>query len=461
MEKSPGHILIIDDDPDVLQTARFILRQHFDKVHGEKEPRKIPYLLSQHSFDVVLLDMNYKPGHTSGEEGLGWLKKIKELNDQVSLVVITAYGEVGLAVEAMKNGATDFIVKPWENEKFVATINSAYQLSKSRKEIDNLKAINKRMVQVSSGDRVSMVGESASLSNVIEMIDKVAPTDANVLILGENGTGKELVARMIHEHSERSSRPFVKVDLGSLSSSIFESELFGHVKGAFTDARENRPGRFEIASGGTLFLDEIGNIDLSLQSKLLSAIQNREIFPVGSSKVIPVDIRLICATNTNPGLLVNEGKFREDLYYRLNTFEITVPPLRDRKEDIEELVTHFLDTLGKRYKKSLKITSQELKKLQNYNWPGNIRELEHTIERAVIMTNGPSLGLENIAIGNSGQDLWNSNLDDQDNLDNLDNLERSAIEKALTKYKGNMTRIAKELGVGRTTLYRKIKKYGL
>ena len=343
MEKFPGNILIVDDDPGVLQTAKFVLKQSFEHVLTEKDPRKIPFLLGQNQFDVVLLDMNYRPGDTNGKAGLDWLTKIKEIDDQISAVVITAYGEIGLAVEAMKIGAVDFIVKPWENEKFVATITSAWKLSQSHHEIEELKIKNRQMARETSGPGTKMIGDSKSLENVKSLIKKVAPTDASVMILGENGTGKELAARMIHEYSSRNAEPFIKVDLGSLSSSLFESELFGHVKGAFTDAKQDSPGRFETASGGTLFLDEIGNIHPGLQVKLLSAIQNHEIYRVGSSSPVPVDIRLVCATNMAIDEMVRSGEFREDLYYRLNTFEITMPPLKDRKEDVPILSKYFLE----------------------------------------------------------------------------------------------------------------------
>jgi DNA-binding NtrC family response regulator len=454
MDKNSGKILIVDDDPGVLQTAKFILKQSFDQVQTEKDPRKIPFLLSQEKYDVVLLDMNYQPGETSGRVGLDWLKKIKNIDDQISPVIITAYGEVGLAVEAMKIGAVDFIVKPWENEKFIATISSAWKLSQSRHEIEDLKIKNRRMAREASGSDAEMIGDSKTLTEVKSLIQKVAPTEANVMILGENGTGKELAARMIHENSSRKDEPFIKVDMGSLSASLFESELFGHVKGAFTDAKQDSPGRFEMASEGTLFLDEIGNIHPGLQVKLLSAIQNREIFRVGSSKPIPVNVRFVCATNLVLNEMVNSGDFREDLYYRLNTFEITMPPLRDRREDIPILSKHFLSIFSNRYRKKLKVSKEELKKLESYNWPGNIRELQHTIERAAILSEGPFLGLENIVLGNT---TIQANEDES----SLDDVEKKAIQSALVKYHGNMTRIAKELGVGRTTLYRKLKKYGL
>ena len=454
MSKLPGNILIVDDDPGVLQTAKFILKQTFQNVLSEKDPRKIPFYISQHNIQVVLLDMNYNPGDTSSKEGLSWLKQIRELNDKISVVVITAYGEVGLAVEAMKIGAVDFIVKPWDNEKFVATINAAWHLNQSRNEIENLKNRNLQMSQVISGSDDEMVGTGNALSEQISLIRKVAPTDASVMILGENGTGKELAAKMIHRNSSRNNGPFVKVDLGSLSVGLFESELFGHKKGAFTDAKNDKPGRFEIATGGTLFLDEIGNIDPSLQVKLLSAIQNQEIYPVGSSSPIATDVRLICATNVDLPRMVHNGEFREDLYYRLNTFEITMPPLRQRRDDISILSDHFLGIFNNRYHKHLSISKEEHTKLNQYDWPGNIRELMHIIERAVILSEGPTLGIANINTGNQSAETIKEQT-------RLEDIEKIAIKEALLKHKGNMTKIARELGVGRTTLYRKMKKYGL
>ncbi len=450
MEKTKGKILIVDDDAGVLQTAKFILKQYFSNVSVTRKPEEIPFLLGQVP-NVVLLDMNFHPGQTSGREGLKWLREIASKSPTTSVVMITAYGEVNLAVEAMKNGATDFIVKPWENEKFVATIQSAFKLSESRQQVTTLKNFK----QAVSGSETIVIGESQSIVNVKKLVEKVAPTDATSLILGENGTGKELIAKMIHEKSLRNEQPFVKVDLGSLSTNIFESELFGHEKGAFTDAYKQKLGRFELANGGTLFLDEIGNIELSLQAKLLSAIQNREIFRLGSSTPIPVNIRLICATNLDIRLEVEEGRFREDLYYRLNTFEILIPPLRDRRDDLPVLSDFFLEKLSKRYRKEgLYLSKEALKKLKSWNWPGNIRELEHTLERAVILAEEKSIKSRDLQLVSSQP------MDAPEEV-NIKNLEKRAIQSALQKHNGNMSQVAKELGLGRTTLYRKLKKYDL
>lgn len=453
MTKIQANILIVDDDPDVRQTAGFILRQNFTSIETEKDPRKLPFRLGQKAYDVILLDMNYQTGISSGEEGLKWLSEIQKLSPDTSVIIITAYGEVDLAVEAMKKGAIDFIVKPWENEKFIATTNAAINLSKSKKKITDLEAVNKHLTEDLAGTNL-MVGQSPAFKKVIDHIQKVGPTDANVLITGENGTGKELVAKMIHESSESREKPFIKVDLGSISPTLFESELFGHMKGSFTDAREDRTGRFEVAKGGSLFLDEIANIEINQQSKLLSAIQNQEVFRVGSTKPIKLNIRLICATNMSLTEQVAAGKFREDLYYRINTFEVHLPPLREREGDIFNLSNHFLEDLSKKYRKDLKITEKEKEKLESHLWPGNIRELEHCIERAVILTEGTSLGIENIILGPETPQS-------EGDQGSLDALEKDAIKKYLSKFGGNMTRVANELKIGRTTLYRKIKKYGL
>ena len=449
--KETGNILIVDDDAGVLQTAKFILKQHFTSITLTQKPEEIAFLLGQKQYDVVLLDMNFRPGETTGDEGLTRLKEIVTKSPNTSVVMITAYGELKLAVEAMKNGATDFIVKPWENEKFIATILSAFQLSTSKKQVSTLKSINKSIVN----PQTQVIGESTAIKQVKSLVDKVAPTEAAALILGENGTGKELFAKLIHEKSNRNDMPFVKVDLGSLSSTLFESELFGHEKGAFTDAHKQKEGRFELASGGTLFLDEIGNIDPTLQSKLLSVIQNQEVYRLGSNAAIPIDLRLVCATNLDIHKEVHEGRFREDLYYRLNTFEITIPPLRDRREDIQPLCEYFIKSLSKRYRiEGLSISSEAIKKLRNWNWPGNIRELEHTIERAVILTEDNIVQAGDLQLSGRSIEVITGEV-------NFKHLEKDAIQRALLKHNGNMSQVAKELGVGRTTLYRKLKKYDL
>ena len=399
--------------------------------------------------------MNFNSGETSGNEGLNWLKKILLVNPDAIVILMTAYGDIDLAVTAMKKGAVDFIVKPWDNKKFTATVMSAYQLSKSKKEIAHLRTTQKLLSADIDQPFSEIIGDSDAMKEVYTLIEKVGKTDANVLVLGENGTGKELVARALHRYSGRSDKIFMGVDLGAVPESLFESELFGHVRGAFTDAKEDRPGRFAVASNGTLFLDEIGNLSLSMQSKLLSVIQKREVTPIGSNKSYQVDIRLICATNMPLYQMVEEGTFRRDLLYRINTVEINIPPLRDRSGDIELLCLYFLDYFKKKYKKGkLTVSAEALKKLQNYYWPGNIRELRHVMERAVIMTENRSIKASEIMV----------NIDETTghrNILNLQDLEKNAIRKALRKNEGNLSSAAKELGLGRTTLYRKITKYGL
>lgn len=452
--KTPAHILIVDDDPDILQSARVVLRQHFDQVSTESNPQQIPFLIHQKHPDVVLLDMNFTEDVTKGREGLYWLENILTDHSLLSVVMVTAFGDVKLAVEAMKIGAVDFVVKPWENEKLIATVNAAFQLSASKREVAKLKLHQTRMAEVYTQPDATIIGESNEIKNVFSIVSRVANTGANVLLLGENGTGKELVARAIHHQSARSEGPFVKVDAGTIPESLFESELFGHVKGAFTDAKQDRVGRFELASGGTLFLDEIGNLPLMLQSKLLTVLQNRVITPVGSNEQIPVDIRLISATNGHILELVAEESFREDLLYRINTVEITIPPLRERTDDIPLLLDHFCSIYKRKYNKSLGIDSEVIQTLKNYNWPGNVREFQHAVERAVILCENDNI--TNLDFQFPGQHSIST-----ENLTKLHDVERKAIAEAIRKNKGNLSKAAKELGLGRTTLYRKIEKYGL
>lgn len=451
--KVPAQVLVVDDDPDIVQSARVVLRQHFDKVSTESNPQQLPYLINQQVPDVILLDMNFTADVKRGSEGLYWLKKILQDHPSISVIMVTAFGDVKLAVEAMKIGAVDFVVKPWDNEKLVATVNAAFQLSKSKKEIAKLKIHQTRMAEVYSSSE-SIVGDSPAIKNVFSMVGRVAGTDANVLLLGENGTGKELIAKSIHQQSERKNQPFVKVDVGTISDNLFESELFGHVKGAFTDAKQDRVGRFELASGGTLFLDEIGNLSLSLQSKLLNVLQNRVIVPVGSNKQTDIDIRLICATNGAIDQMVANDQFREDLLYRINTVEITIPPLRERKEDISLLLNHFLSIYNRKYNKSIAIAPDVVKMLKKYHWPGNIREFQHAVERAVILCSEGQITIKDFQFPDQ-------RIKAVDTTTNLTELERKTIAEAIRRNNGNMSKAAKELGLGRTTLYRKIEKYGL
>lgn len=455
MGKLSAKILIVDDDTDILTAARVVLRQKYESVETENNPQKLTALIQQKIFDVILLDMNFSIGKTSGNEGLFWLKQILSSNPEQRVIMITAYGDIKLAVEAMKHGAADFIVKPWDNDKLEATVQAAYHYTVARKEVQQLKNKQTHFTEIINKPESEVLGNSPEMKEVLTAVDKVAPTDANVLLLGENGTGKELIAKLIHKQSLRKDEPFIKVDAGALSSSLFESELFGHKRGAFTDAREDRIGRIELANGGTLFLDEVGNLPLPLQIKLLSVLQNREITPIGGNKPVAINIRLICATNLDIHKAVNDGQFREDLLYRINTIEITLPPLRTRTDDIALLANHFLTLYTTKYRKENKTLSEEaIKYLQNHAWPGNVRELQHAIERAVIMSTQKVLGKRDFLFSSKEKS------DKKDAL-NLDDMERKTILQAIQKYQGHMSKVAKELGVGRTTLYRKMAKYGI
>lgn len=447
---------MIDDDEDVLLAAKMLLKKSNHQVIIEKNPNKIPFLLNNDSYDVILLDMNFSKDTTSGKEGFEWLKQIKERDPDAVVIMITAFGDVEMAVRALKEGATDFILKPWQNEKLVATISTAIKLKKSYNEVDKLRKAKQMLEEQISQPFRDIIGQSVALKEVFGLIDKVAKTDANILILGENGTGKELVARAIHQKSMRKDNSFVAVDMGAITETLFESELFGHKKGSFTDAREDRPGRFELANGGTLFLDEIGNLSMSLQSKLLSALQSRQVTRVGSNHAIEVDIRLICATNMPLHQMVNEGKFRQDLLYRINTVEITIPPLSDRVDDIPMLATHFLNHYSKKYRKDvLSISPEAMNKLKKYAWPGNVRELQHAIERAVIMADSATLQESDFLFSRKGTDeIANDTL-------NLDEVEKAAVVKAIQLHNGNISKAAEELGLTRASLYRRMEKYGL
>ena len=459
MPKS-GRILIVDDDEDVLRAARLFLKRHVLQVVTESDPNRIPNHMQVESFDVILLDMNFTEDVSSGLEGLAWLDKILEIDPSAVVILITAYGGVELAVKAIKEGAVDFIVKPWENEKLLATILAASKLRASRKEIDRLQDTQKLINEDLNGRYPQLIGQSPAMQRVFETIELVAKTDANVLILGENGTGKELVAQAIHQQSERKDAIFIKVDLGAVSESLFESELFGHVKGAFTDAKTARPGRFEAASGGTLFLDEIGNLSPAMQSKLLTAIQSRKVTRIGSNTPVEVDIRLLCATNMPLYEMVEERSFRQDLLYRINTIELTLPPLRERVEDIPVLANFFLKEFGKKYGRNLRQLKPALvKRMQKYPWPGNVRELRHAIERAVILSKGTELETEDILLHNrsSSQAPMGLNLEGL----SLEEAERTLIRKALEKHQGNISHAAEELGITRSSLYRRLEKHGL
>ena len=448
MQLKHATILITDDDQDVLTAVRLLLKPLVKEVVMEKNPENLPALLSSQQFDLILLDMNFKSAINTGNEGFFWLNKIKSLIPDMCVIMITAYGDIDLAVRSLKQGAADFVIKPWHNDLLVETIQEAI---KSKGKISTPKQ--------SVRDNVSqMVGNSEIVRDILYKLEKIAPTDANILILGENGTGKDLIAKAIHNRSLRSEKPFIKVDVGALTDSLFESELFGHKKGAFTDAREDRVGRFEAAEGGTLFLDEIGNISLQQQSKLLSVLQNRQVTRLGSNEYIPIDIRLICATNLPLKELANENRFRKDLIYRINTMELTVPPLRYRGDDIILLARHFGKIYADKYMKPLPdFDDKALKKLMEYSFPGNVRELQYTIERAMIMAEDPLLQAKDIIFSpleNPTDSLPYTDF-------NLNTLEKNAILMVIEKHGGNITKAAKELGLTRTALYRRLSKYDL
>lgn len=453
MTKQSAKVLVVDDNEDVLLAARLLLKPVVSVIHTEKNPENIPQLLKNEEYDVIFLDMNFTQDMTSGKEGLFWLNRVLNIDPSAAVILITAFGDVELAVKAVKEGATDFVLKPWQNDKFIATLLSALKLKESKTES------KQRLNNSDSGKNYNeLIGISPEIGKVFQTIEKVASTEANVLILGENGTGKELVARALHNNSGRSGRVFVRVDMGALTPSLFESELFGHVKGAFTDAKEERPGRFEAASGGTLFLDEIGNIPVELQAKLLTVLQNRQVARVGSNNYKPIDIRLICATNTPIHQLVAENKFRQDLLYRINTVEINIPPLRERKEDISILAEHFLNVYKSKYnKQNLRLSPVTIKKLENYQWPGNVRELQHAIERSIILSDSDVLQPSDFFFTSPETKEEKFIFDTY----NLEEVEKAVIRKVLDENDGNVTKAAKELGLTRTALYRRMEKYSL
>ena len=446
-------VLVVDDDTDVLTAVRLLLRPQVKEIVTEKNPENLLSLLGSHRFDVILLDMNFVSSINTGNEGLYWLRKIKESRSEASVIMITAYGEIDLAIRCLKEGAFDFVVKPWHNEKLLTTIQEA--IDKKAKP-NNTPAASGSSTPVIGTE---LLGESEPMQDLFFKIRKVAPTDANILILGENGTGKELIAKAIHQHSARVNKPYVKVDVGALTESLFESELFGHKKGAFTDAREDRLGRFEAASGGTLFLDEIGNISLHQQSKLLSVLQNRQVIRVGANEPVPIDVRLLCATNVTLADLANESRFRKDLIYRINTVEIMVPPLRRRGQDVLLLARHFITLYANKYlKQAAELSKGATEKLLSYQYPGNVRELQYAIERAVIMSDGEVLEAKDIIFSPIESAPAEEALLHETNLEEL---EKATILRVIEKWGGNLSKAAKELGITRTALYRRLNKYDL
>lgn len=445
-------VLIVDDDPDVLTAVKLLLKPEAREVITEKNPENLNWLLQRNEVDLILLDMNFNSAINTGNEGLYWLRKVKEWKPDVCIIMITAYGDIDLAVRSLKEGANDFVVKPWHNEKLINTIKDLLDKKEGGTKT------TKTPVKSTAGD-TSILGESDVMQDIFYKVNKIAPTDANILILGENGTGKDLMAKAIHERSLRADKPFIKVDVGALTDTLFESELFGHKKGAFTDAREDRIGRFEEAQGGTLFLDEIGNISLQQQAKLLTILQNRQVTRLGTNKPVDVDIRLICATNVPLSELANENKFRKDLIYRINTVEINMPPLRRRNEDIVILARHFAKLYSSKYlKPSMDFDTAAINKLKSYNFPGNVRELQYTIERAVIMADDNTLRPDDLIF--SILETSTESVIDADNIP-LSALEKNAILRVIEKHNGNITRAAKELGLTRTALYRRLSKYDI
>jgi len=448
MNLKQASILVLDDDKDVLTAISLLLKKEVKEVITEKNPENLLALIKKYSFDLILLDMNFNASINTGNEGIYWLKRIKETKPSICVIMITAYADIDLAIRSLKEGASDFVVKPWNNQKLVETIEDIL----AKKDSD------KSSTKQQNYEELGLIGESEQMRAIFSKIEKVAPTDANILILGENGTGKDLIAKAIHQRSVRSERAYVKVDVGALTESLFESELFGHKKGAFTDAREDREGRFEAANSGTLFMDEIGNISLQQQAKLLTVLQNRQVTRLGTNNQIPLDIRLICATNLPLSELANENKFRKDLIYRINTVEIIVPPLRSRKSDIALLAKHFLKFYGNKYfKPDVELSDKALQKLEEYSFPGNVRELQYIIERAVIMADTELLQPGDLIF--SPLETGTKILSEQESETKLSTIEKQTILKVIEKNNGNITKAAKELGITRTALYRRLSKY--
>ncbi len=450
-------ILILDDNKSVLTALEMLLQSEFDQIFTLKNPNNLISTIQQHNIDIVLLDMNFTAGINNGNEGIYWLRQVQKYDPTISVIMNTAYGDIELAVKAVKEGAFDFILKPWDNNKLISTIHASIKLRKSKVENASLLQTTNTLKQELNPSLQKLIGQSEPMKQVMEMVRKVAATDATIFITGENGTGKELIAREIHRYSKRNKEIMLSVDMGAISETLFESELFGHTKGSFTDAKEGRIGKFEAANKGTLFLDEIGNLSLSLQAKMLTTLQNRTIIKLGSNHHIPVDIRLISATNKDLNAMITDGLFREDLLYRINTITIKLPPLRDRGNDIVLLAEFFLHKYTNKYdKQGLKINQSAIEKLLKYKWPGNVRELQHMMEKAVILADNKVLNEDSFTLNDN-----NTNL--QRNLSNktIEEMEREMILASIHKEKGNMSSIAKNLGITRQTLYNKLKRYGI
>jgi len=456
MATKEGSVLIVDDNQELLIAYEIFLAPHFQGIRTLSNPNSIPSALSESDFDVILLDMNFSSGMNTGNEGIFWMNKILETDPDASIILITAYGDVELAIRAIREGASDFVLKSWDREKILSTILSAYQLRRSRRVIRNLRSKQQHLIDHANRDKDFCLSTAPLMLDVMKMVEKVAPTDANILILGENGTGKEVLARDIHKLSLRKGEIFVSIDVGAIAENIFESELFGHVKGAFTDAKEEKPGRIEIASGGTLFLDEIGNLPLSLQSKLLSVIEKREVSRVGATQPVPVDVRLICATNANLYQLCEEGRFREDLLYRINNIQLDLPPLRERQEDIPRLTNFFAEQFAAKYDRpGLKVSKTAMHQLSKYPWKGNIRELRNMVEKAVLLAEGPTLKPADFVMRPGLGETRNG-----EEEFNIEESEKRLIGKALKAFGNNKKLTAQKLGINRTTLYNKMRKHG-
>jgi two-component system response regulator HydG len=439
-------VLIVDDDPDVLTAARLLLRQHFERVLTTEDPSRIEAMMAESRIDVFLVDMNFAIGRNSGAEGLKWLERILALDPDAVVILMTAFGDLNVAVQAMREGAADFVLKPWQNDKLVATLTVAARLRQTRTTVNALSVLP---------PADDIIARSPQMRKVMDVVAKVAPTAANVLIRGENGTGKELVAQALHRQSGRADKVLVTVDLGAIAESLFESELFGHRKGAFTDALADRAGRFQAADGGTLFLDEIGNLPPPLQTKLLRVLESREVLPLGSDQPVPIDVRLLSATNRPLESLVADGLFREDLLYRINTIEIELPPLRERPDDIPALANHFISTYARKYRlPEKKLSAEALTILQSHHWPGNVRELSHAIERALILGESSIIEASDFRLSPGGGSGANDSL-------NLEDNERRMVSRALEQAGGNISHAAASLGITRAALYRRIEKFGL
>lgn len=449
-ERISATVLIIEDDEDVLTSLSLYLKLHFERVLSSNTPKEINELMSQHDIPLILLDMNFSKGVNDGREGLYWLRHINEVKPRTAVIMLTAYGNIELAVESLKQGASDFLVKPWNNQKLLSILLRALELNQTRNKIQKLETANRQLIQAQENQPL-IESKSSNMLSILKTANKVADTDAHVLIRGENGTGKEVLARHIHNRSARAALPFVSLDLGTLNENLFEAELFGYKKGAFTDAKEDKPGRMELAEGGTLFLDEIGNIPLSSQAKLLTAIQSKSFTPLGGRYAIHIDCRIICATNLNLDEALKLGTFRQDLLYRINTIELEIPALRNRREDIPVLSRHFMNYFNKKYHRQAQLMQSTVEELKNHSWPGNIRELKHVMERGLILAEHDQIG---------PSDLRLSKISDTDQKLELEEIEKKHIGKVLERFQGNISQAARALNINRNTLYRKIEKYG-